>query len=93
MNTKAKGSKNELKAKKLLELAGFTVIKSGGSFGTWDLIAWNNTKIRFIQVKTNKMPPLKEINQIKAAVVPLAATKELWIFKDYQKDPKIVVYS
>ena len=35
MNAKAKGSRNELKSKTLLESCGYEVTKSGGSLGDW----------------------------------------------------------
>ena len=38
INTKRKGSRNELKTKKLLESTGYRGVKSGGSLGEFDLV-------------------------------------------------------
>lgn len=69
MNPKAKGNRNEKKAKdKLIEL-GWIVerVKNCGKFqkqvdffGLFDLIAIKNGQVILIQVKTNRKPPFKK---------------------------------
>lgn len=68
------------------------VIKAGGSLGLWDLAAVNATTFRLIQVKTGKAKPTAEERaKMMAAVVPNNATKEIWTFKPYARQPIIEV--
>ena len=56
MNCKAKGSRRERQARKILETAGYHVVKAGGSLGTFDLIALGPRGARLVQVKSNEKP-------------------------------------
>lgn len=46
-----KQSKYEVKVMNQLRSEGYYVIKSAGSFGLWDIVAWLKDSIRWIHVK------------------------------------------
>ncbi len=52
MKNNRKGYRIERKIRLLFEKYGWNVIRSGGSFGEYDLIAFKNKKALFIQVKS-----------------------------------------
>ena len=87
--SKAKGARTERKAKKILESAGYFVIKAGASLGEWDLVAIGKKQCRLIQVKTNRRPGRVEMEQMREFKSPNYATKELWVWKDYAREPII----
>lgn len=89
-NKKAKGSRNELRSKKLLELWGYKVCKSGGSLGEFDLIGVNLYNVILVQSKTNHRPDNKELFEILDFDAPPDATKHVHIWVDRQKDPIIL---
>ena len=100
MNNRAKGRRNETKARDLLVLEGFSVQLTpmpskfslqNDLFGLWDLMAVSSEKIRFIQVKSNKTAPKAWREEAIAWQCPSNCTKELWIFFDRVKMPKIIV--
>jgi Holliday junction resolvase len=51
MNTKAKGSRAERRAMKILEAAGYICTRAGVSLGLFDVIAIGPTDVRLVQVK------------------------------------------
>ena len=87
----AKGRRYERKTRKLLEKEGFYVMRSAGSLGKFDLIAFNQEKFRLIQVKsgTSRIGK-KEREEIKEFPVPLNCSKELWRWLP-QKKPIITI--
>lgn len=88
-NPKAKGSRNELRAKKTMEEKGWWVIKAGGSLGVWDLACLSPNGLGLlIQVKTNRRPDKKEMATLKEFPFPY---KELWIYHDREKEPTVEV--
>ena len=100
INTRAKGRKNEIKAKKILEAAGYDVelTKSPSKwaeqqdlFGLWDLMAVKKNEIRFVQVKSNRMVYGVDLEPYLEWQCPDVCTKEIWVFKDRVKDPIIKV--
>ena len=54
MNTSAKGRSYEWEVRHKLESKGFTVTRSAASKGSFDLIAWNESKIGFFQTKNGR---------------------------------------
>jgi len=80
-----KGYTQELNAKKELEEQGYTVIRSSGSHGAFDLVAFDFNHFRLIQVKAKKVFSRKEREiEIKklgeySKKVPHNARIELWI--------------
>jgi len=97
MNRVGKGSRNELKAKKLLENLGYLVEKRMGGrfshdfFGLYDLIAISENDMRLVQVKTGAREKPELRRKIKAHKVAGNVTKEVWVFKDRVKEPIIYI--
>jgi len=92
MNTKAKGSRNELKAKRLLEAQGYDlVVKAGASLGVFDLIALgvDHDCVLLIQVKSNRRPGRIEMDRLGAFQCPRFCRKQVWVFRDRQPAPII----
>ena len=89
MNKRAKGQRNELRAQKLLESWGFTCFRlyqpRMAEQGPVDIIAVSRERIRFVQVRTNSWHDLRPLKQLE---VPSYATKEAWMFKDREAEPK-----
>ena len=91
IKTKLKGSCQERKVKKILENQEYICLKSAASLGIFDLICWNKEIIRFIQVKSNYCPP-KEKRKIKEFdLLPPNSKKEIWVFKNYHREPIIEI--
>ena len=80
----------ERKAKKILEDAGYFVVRTAGSHSLFDIIAIDKVQIRLIQLKRVKGKYYsfkKEIEEIKLFKnMPINASKELWIYLDKLKD-------
>jgi len=90
--SKEKGRKRELRARKMLEEAGYEVTRSSLSAGVFDLIAVSPTSVRLIQVKTNSRPRPVEREALKDFQVPACCcTKEIWVFYDGTLSPVIEV--
>lgn len=90
--SKAKGSRAERKAIRILETAGYCCTKAGGSLGVFDVIALGSKDVRCIQVKcgTARLSPL-EREHIRGTDVPPNCSKEYWLFRDYARSPEIEV--
>lgn len=91
MNPKAKGGRNERKAEKILERAGYACTKSGGSLGAFDVIAENPLGVRHVQVKSNRIPdPVEREDMVAMKMnLPVNSTIEYWVFYDGQAEPRI----
>jgi hypothetical protein len=83
-NTKAKGSKNELRAKAIIESYGWVVTKSAASLGAFDLWAMHphHPTLRLLQVKTNKLPRPQEREDMINSPVAAYCQLEIWVFVD-----------
>ena len=92
MKSKAKGSRNERKTRRLLEERGFTVVRAGASLGPFDLVAFSRDGLVLAQIKTNRGPGRAEKEGLRAFHnLPHGARKEVWIFRDRCRDPQIEV--
>jgi hypothetical protein len=90
MNAKRKGTRNEHKAIKILEAAGYHCTRAAGSLGIFDIIAVSPQGIKLVQVKTNKPPCPAEREAIELFNgIPENASKEIWVFQDYARAPII----
>jgi len=90
MNAKRKGSRNERRAIKILEAAGYHCTRAAGSLGIFDIVAVSRQGVRLIQVKTNRPPCPAERETIELFDgIPENASKEVWIFQDYARRPII----
>jgi Holliday junction resolvase-like predicted endonuclease len=72
------GRRLEYLARDELQGDGYVVIRSAGSHGPVDLIAWNAERVRFIQVKAGGAIRPKDRATLAALVVPAGASVELW---------------
>jgi len=81
-----RGYQVELQAKAELIMNGFQVIRATGSQSPADLVATSAETVRFIQVKRTKSRVNSQlkigIREIKTLVVPIWATREVWVWKD-----------
>lgn len=85
-----KGYKRELKVKAFLEAMGYTVVRSAGSHGPWDLVAYKAGEVRFIQVKSSRpsRPFLERL--FRQPALPMRPSYEVWV---YQPRKAFEVYS
>ena len=97
MSAVAKGRRNQLKARRLLESMGYLVetakFSRWGStdfFGIFDLIAIDERDIKLIQVKTNSMPSPAVREGIEEFPCPPCVSKELWILYDRKMEPRVI---
>jgi Holliday junction resolvase len=90
MKAKRKGSRNEYKAIRILESAGYHCTRAAGSLGLFDIIAVSRDGVRLIQVKSNRNATPAEREAIREfSGTPSNARKEIWIFQDYGRAPII----
>ena len=84
---KQKGSRNERRSVKLLETAGYTCLKSGGSLGIFDIIGISATDIVLVQVKSNCNPSPVEIEAMEFFICPKNCRKLIHRWNDYNRLP------
>ena len=85
MNAKAKGNRSEYKVRDHYEKQGAYVIRAGGSFGLWDLLAIHPDRSYLIQVKTNRNPSRAELEKLKAFQCHPSWSKVVAIVRNYQR--------
>ena len=92
-----KGRANQLKARRLLEAMGYNVevakFSRWGSTDFWnvfDIIAVDKRDIKFIQVKSNRLPSPETREQVEYFECPACVSKELWIFYDRKREPRVI---
>lgn len=93
MNRAAKGSRIERKVKAMLEALGYDVTRAAASRGVFDLIAIHPTHTRLIQVKGGLNPRVSqaEIEAITLYRCPPNHSKELWLWADRERFPRVEV--
>ncbi len=105
VKTVTRGYRAENRARNYLRKKGYYVIRSAGSMGIFDLVAFNDIEIRFIQVK--KMKDIyynriehrlsdffaDDLKQIKLITTPNISciSKEFWVYTDKKREPIIMV--
>jgi Holliday junction resolvase len=90
MNCKAKGTRAEHRAIRLLEAAGYVCTRAGGSLGLFDVIAVGQTDVRLIQVKAGgEYLSGVERESITGLTLPANVSREVWRFPDRCKAPLI----
>lgn len=82
MNTARKGRSREYRSRRLLEAAGYEVIRSAASKGTWDLVGLSSSDVVLVQVKCNTMPAPAEREAMKGAKCPPNGRKLVHLYKD-----------
>ena len=92
MDRKAKGSRAERRAIRILEAAGYVCTKAGGSLGLFDVVAIGPVDVRLLQVKAGQARLSGvEREAIVALRVPPNASREYWRFPDRARTPLIEV--
>lgn len=91
------GAKIEREIRKKLEDDGFYVIRSAGSKGCFDLVAFNDKTIKLIQVKytkniMNANLNKEELKKLKSIIAPKGCIKEVWFRGRNNKEYKIKTY-
>jgi hypothetical protein len=89
MTNYQKGANKEREVKKLLEDKFYTAIRSAGSHGPVDVVAWDKTGILLIQVKYNCLISKDEKEILENMPIPDNATIEVWEYVSGNKTPKI----
>jgi Holliday junction resolvase len=81
-----RGYKAEILAMAMLEEQGYECCRAAGSHGRFDLIAWNTEHIRFIQIKSEKIPTNNtysaERKRMAESKLPPHGRMELWVWGD-----------
>ena len=87
-----RGRAAEHRARVTLEAAGYTVVRSAGSRGPADLVAWNAQGWRLIQVKRGRdgISPLDR-ETFAQLPVPSGTLKEVWRYRAPRKPPIVEV--
>ena len=83
MSKYASGANIEREIKTFLENENYSVVRSAGSKGCIDIVAYNDKVFRLIQVKYVKdkkhmKVTKKEYARLKKNIIPPCATKEIW---------------
>ena len=85
MTNYKRGVEIERRCMEQLEKVGYTAMRTAGSHGTFDVIAFNKLGVRFIQLKRCK-GTLKSFKNEKEEIyntqLPLNATGEIWVWVD-----------
>jgi len=76
-----KGYRRELIAKRILEAQGYQVVRSSGSHGPWDLVAYKEGEIRFIQIKSYRPGPASREKMLRGPRGPLDVSREIWVYR------------
>jgi hypothetical protein len=78
---------------RILEAAGYYCIRSAGSHGFFDIVAFNSTGMRLVQCKTNgHVTALDREGLQEFKDLPPGCSKELWIFYTGKSKPTIEVF-
>ena len=79
-----------------LEADGYRVIRSAGSKGPADLVAWCEELVRFVQVKSGKSPLSRaERERLEEIPLPVMSRVEVWTWERHGRGlkPKVEVLS
>lgn len=79
----ASGREVEYKIQRFLEGEGYNTLRSAGSKGAFDIIAWNSFVTRRIQAKRElkKSSYSADLKKIASSLSPPNSTKELWVYR------------
>lgn len=88
-NAKAKGSRQERRTMALLEAAGYTCIKSGGSLGEWDVIGIGPRGVVLVQVKSTDWPGTLEMAALRESCPYPYVTRLVHRWRNHQRTPDV----
>ena len=85
MTQYTKGQRYQYKARDELIKDGFQVMTSARSLGIFDIIAWNEFSVRWIQIKSSSKKKFHELSpaelqEIEEVPIPCGYDKEIWIW-------------
>ncbi len=89
MNAKGKGTRNEHRSMRLLEVAGYACTRAAASLGAWDVIGIGSQDVVLVQVKTRDWPGSVEMETLKNFVAPPGAKKLIHRWRDRQRLPDV----
>ncbi len=91
MSHYTRGRAAEHRIRRILEDAGYETLRSAGSKGKVDVVAWNGQTVRFIQAKYGKdSAGPAEREALKLLPRPANASVELWRLRPRQA-PEILI--
>ena len=79
-----KGRRLEQRAKEELLKDGYYAVRTAGSKGLFDVVGINENEFILIQIKSNRPPSQKEVDDIKNFNCPQNCLKQIWVWKDYK---------
>jgi hypothetical protein len=89
MNCKDKGTRNEHRSMRLLEIAGYSCSRSAGSLGAWDVIGIGSRDVILVQCKTRDWPSAAEMETLENFVAPPGCRKLIHRWRDRQRLPDV----
>ena len=91
MNTKAKGTRNEHRSKKILEASGYRVTRAAASLGAWDLIGIKASGIVLVQCKTSRWLGSLERQHLQDFPAPPGTIKLVHRWDARKSEPSVIV--
>ena len=88
-NPKQKGTHAEHKSMRYFEAQGFVCVRSAGSLGAFDFIAFGAQEIILCQVKCNGWPDPAEREKMAGVPCPANCRKEVHRWNDYAREPEV----
>jgi Holliday junction resolvase len=89
MKVKRKGSRNEHRTMALLEAAGYSCTRSGGSLGVFDVVGIGSTDVVLAQVKTRDWPGAVEMERLQSFPCPLNCRRLIYRWRDRVRMPDV----
>jgi len=88
-----KGRRAEYKTIETLKNEGYICLRTAGSHGHYDVVAWDDYDVYFIQVKIDCLPSSKEIEKITNSPFPKVRNchREIWVWTTRVKEPEVYV--
>jgi Holliday junction resolvase len=90
MNTAAKGRRLEHRTRRLLEAAGYRVIRSAGSLGPFDLVGLSAAGVVAVQVKANRAPSPLERRTMADYPLPPGSRRLIHVWRDRVLTPEVL---
>jgi Holliday junction resolvase len=86
-----RGRRTEERSIKILKADGYTVTRSAGSRGVWDLIGIRRTDVVLVQVKMRRWPKSKELRRMREFVCPKGVRRLIHRWRAGQIEPDVRV--
>lgn len=84
-----RGVRYERRTMKLLEDVGYTAVRTAGSHGPVDVIAWDWGSVRLIQVKAGRPPGPEEREVLARLPRPPGCIVECWVYRRARAAPEV----